>query len=84
MPVNPQISQRAGSLSRRRAHAFTTPPRLRPAKLISTKRGIIEAPQNSELPRVFRNLHAILGMAVSAATIARFLVDLNHNSALER
>ena len=64
--------------------AFTPPSPVRHAKLIPMKGGIIELRQKRTSLGVIRELPATVGVAVSAATIARFLADVSHNSGSAR
>lgn len=64
--------------------AFTPPSPVHHAKLIPMKDGIMELRQKGASPRLIRELLATVGLAVSTATIMRFLAEVSRNSASAR
>src|SRR6188472_2311992 len=61
--------------------AFTPPSPARYAKLMPMKDGIIELRQKGASFRLIRELLATVGVAVGTDTIARFLAEVNGESA---
>ncbi|HZS54925.1 MAG TPA: hypothetical protein VFA65_11010 [Bryobacteraceae bacterium] len=64
--------------------AFTPAPLKRYANLMPLREGIVELRENGASLRLIRELPATVGVAVSVATIARFLAEVSHNSASAR
>ncbi len=64
--------------------AFTRPSPIRHAKLMPMKEGIIELRQKGASLRLIRELLATVDVAVSTDTIARFLAEVNGDTAPTR
>jgi len=64
--------------------AFTRPSPIRHAKLMPLKEGIIELRQKGASLRLIRELLATVDVAVSTDTIARFLAEVNGDTAPTR
>ena len=64
--------------------AFTRPSSIRHAKLMPMKEGIIELRQKGASLRLIRELLATVDVAVSTDTIARFLAEVNGDTAPTR
>ncbi len=63
------------------ARTFTPPPPTRHAKLMPMKDGIVELRQKGASLRLIRELLATVDVAVGTDTIARFLAEVNGESA---
>src|SRR6266550_677259 len=64
--------------------AFTPPPPMRYAKLMPLKDGIIELREKGASLRLIRELLATVDVSVSIDTIARFLSEVNGDTAARR
>jgi hypothetical protein len=64
--------------------AFTPPPPKRYAKLMPLREGNVELREKGASLRLIRELLAIVGVAVSIDTIARFLAEVNGEINAER
>src|SRR4051812_35550564 len=66
------------------ARTFTPPPPTRHAKLMPMKDGIVELRQKGASLRLIRELLATVDVSVGTDTIARFLAEVNGESAPQR
>src|SRR5216110_2272586 len=64
--------------------AFTPPPPMRYAKLMPLREGIVELREKGASLRLIRELLATVDVSVSTDTIARFLAEVNGDTAPTR